>query len=184
MIVNVHERKLPASPEEVGALLDRLFSADDCLWPAERWPMGRSGELRVGAACHHDDVRYTVTEYQPGQRVWFAFTDIDLHGGHGFDVLEEEEGATRLRHTLRARPHRSMLILWPLIVRPIHDAILEDLLDNAQRELTGTVASPHRYSRWVRLLRAIRSRVERAAPAPTPAGAAGAPPLVEAQGGR
>jgi len=184
MIVNVHERKLPASPEQVGALLDRLFTADECLWPAARWPMRRSGELRVGAACHHDDVRYTVTEYQPGQRVWFAFTDIDLHGGHGFDVLEEEEGATRLRHTLRARPHRSMLILWPLIVRPIHDAILEDLLDNAQRELTGTVASPHRYSRWVRLLRAIRSRVERAAPAPTPAGAAGAPPLVEAQGGR
>ena len=81
MIVNVHERQLPASPEQVGALLDRSFTADDCLWPAARWPMSRSGELRVGAACHHDDVRYTVTEYQPGQRVWFAFTDIDLHGG-------------------------------------------------------------------------------------------------------
>ena len=52
MIVNVHERKLPASPEQVGALLDRLFGPEDCLWPAERWPMHRSGELRIGAACH------------------------------------------------------------------------------------------------------------------------------------
>jgi hypothetical protein len=122
--------------------------------------MRRGGELRVGAACHHDDVRYTVTEYQPGRRVWFTFTGIDLHGGHGFDVMEEE-GATRLRHTLRARPHRSMLLLWPLIVRPVHDALLEDLLDNAERELTGTVAPPHRYSGWIRVLRAITSGVER-----------------------
>ncbi len=178
MIVNVHERKLPASPEQVGALLDRLFGPEDCLWPAKRWPMHRSGELRIGAACHHDDVRYTVTEYQPGQRVWFAFTEIDLHGGHGFEVLAEE-GATRLRHTLRARPRRSMRILWPLIVRPVHDALLEDLLDNAERELTGTVASPHRYSRWIRVLRAINSRVQPRAPAP-----AGGPPLVGAQGER
>lgn len=153
MIVNVHERKLPASPEKVGALLDRLFAADDPLWPSARWPMRRSGELRIGAACRHDDVRYTVTEYEPGRRVRFAFAGIDLHGGHGFDVTGEE-GATRLRHTLRGRPRRSMRVLWPLIVRPVHDALLEDLLDNAERELTGTVASPHRYSRWVRVLRA------------------------------
>lgn len=52
VIVNVHERRLPASPGQVGALLDRLFGPEDCLWPAERWPMHRSGELRIGAACH------------------------------------------------------------------------------------------------------------------------------------
>ena len=181
MIVNVHERKLPASPEQVGALIDRFFTADDRLWPADRWPMRRSGELRVGAVCHHDDVRYTVTEYEPGQRLWFTFTEIDVTGGHGFDVLAED-GATRLRHTLRGRPHRSMRIMWPLLVRPIHDALLEDLLDNAERELTGTVASPHRYSTWIRVLRAVRSRDSRA-PAAT-AGAAGDPPPLGAPGGR
>lgn len=173
-ITNVHERELPASTVQIGALLDRLFGPEDCLWPAVQWPMSRSGELRIGAACHHDHIRYTVTEYQPGQRVWFAFTEIDLHGGHGLEVLKEE-GATRLRHTLRARPRRSMRILWPLIVRPVHDAILEDLLDNAEREVTGTVASPHRYSRWIRVLRAINSRPERRAPAPAPALAVGDP---------
>lgn len=142
MIVNVHERKLPASPAQAGALLDRFFGAEDCLWPTERWPMRRGGELRIGASCHHDDVRDTVTQYEPGRRVWFTFTEMDLDGGHGFEILEEE-GATHLRHTLRARPHRSMRILWPLIVSSVHDAILEDLLDNAERELTGTVASPY-----------------------------------------
>lgn len=155
MIVNVHERELPASAEQVGVLLDRFFGPEDRLWPAKRWPMRRDGELRVGAACHHDAVRYTVTEYQPGQRLWFAFTGIDLHGGHGFEILAED-GATRLRHTLRARPRRSMRIMWPLIVRPVHDALVEDLLDNAERELTGTVVSPNHYSRWIRVLRAIR----------------------------
>ena len=65
MIVNVHERKLPASPEQVGALLDRLFGPEDCLWPAERWPMHRSGELRIGAACHQ------TPSCGPRCRIWF-----------------------------------------------------------------------------------------------------------------
>ena len=142
--------------------------------------MRRSGELRVGAACHHDYVRYTVAEYVPGRRVWFDFTEIDLRGGHGFDV-SEEGGATRLRHTLRGRPRRSMRVMWPLVVRPIHDALVEDLLDNAERELTGTVAAPHRYSRWVRLLRAaikVKGRATRTHARAS--GAAADPPQVEA----
>jgi hypothetical protein len=157
MIVNVHERKLPAAPGQVGALLDRLYGADDCLWPAERWPISHRGALCVGAACQHANVRYTVAEYEPGQQVWFTFTEIDLHGGHGFDVVEGD-GSACLRHTLRACPRGSMRILWPLVVRPIHDALVEDLLDNAERELTGAVASPNRYSRWVKGLRAVTAR--------------------------
>jgi hypothetical protein len=165
MIVNVHERHLPAPPEEVGVLLDRLFAEDDPLWPSRLWPMKRSGELRVGAACRHDDVHYSVSEYEPGRRVWFRFTDDDLPGGHGFDVLEAH-GGTLLRHTLRARPRGKMRILWPAMVRDAHDALLEDLLDNAERELTGRVATPNRYGVRIRVLRKLLGRGRRGRTAP------------------
>ena len=51
-----------------------------------------------------------------------------------------------------------MRVLWPLLVRGVHDAILEDLLDNAERELTGAVAVPNRHGLRIRLVRALVGR--------------------------
>ena len=34
---NVHERHVHAPPDEAGALLESLGSADDRLWPARAW---------------------------------------------------------------------------------------------------------------------------------------------------
>jgi antitoxin (DNA-binding transcriptional repressor) of toxin-antitoxin stability system len=47
---NVHERVFPAPPAQVGALIDTLASADDRLWPGDRWPPMRFDRaLSVGA---------------------------------------------------------------------------------------------------------------------------------------
>jgi hypothetical protein len=38
------------------------------------------------------------------------------------------------------------LMTWPLVFRPLHDALLEDALDKAERDITGMVANPNRWS--------------------------------------
>ena len=59
-----------------------------------------------------------------------------------------------------------MRLLWPLGVRWIHDAVLEDLLDRAEAAVGAGPARPARWSPWVRLLRRLDG--PRARPVPVP----------------
>ncbi|WP_372448549.1 hypothetical protein [Streptomyces durocortorensis] len=46
-------------------------------------------------------------------------------------------------------------LTWPLVWRPLHDALLEDSLDRAERACTGAVENPARRGSYVRLLRRL-----------------------------
>lgn len=157
MVRNVHERHLRATPEQVGALLDRLSGADDPLWPGGAWPPLRLDRpLGVGADGGHGPVRYRVEAYVPGRLIRFRFDPaMGIDGWHALEVVPETPEVTVLRHVLVARPRGRMLLRWPLAVRWLHDAVLEDLLDRAERELHGVVARPGRWTPWVRVLRRI-----------------------------
>lgn len=154
---NVHERRIAAPAEQVGALLALLGGEQDQLWPEAEWmPMRLDQPLSVGATGGHDDIRYRVTAYDPGRRVALQFTPpTPLHGWHAFEVEPLPQGGTLLRHVMEGQPYGSMRVLWPLVVRWIHDALLEDLLDNAERAVGTGPAQPTRWSRWVRLLRRL-----------------------------
>ncbi len=171
-IDNVHERELPASADTVGRLLDRIGSAHDPLWPAPTWlPMRFDRPLGVGADGGHGAVRYRVTRYEPGRHVEFTFDPVTgLVGRHVLEV--EPRGADRcvVRHRIVARSTGAMRLWWPLVVRACHDAVLEHLLDNAERVVTGTVRRPIRYPGWVRLVAAAESVRVRAVPVPAGAG--------------
>ncbi|MGQ4271967.1 SRPBCC family protein [Nocardiopsis changdeensis] len=159
---NLHLRHLAASPDRVGALLDGLASPADPLWPADRWPaLVLDRPLEVGAAGGHGPVRYTVAARTPGRHVRFRFTaPRGFDGFHEFTVEPGEDG-TVLRHLLVIRAHGPALLTWPLVFGPLHDALLEDCLDRAERALTGTVRAPARWSPYVRLLRAAAVRAGR-----------------------
>jgi hypothetical protein len=55
------------------------------------------------------------------------------------------------------------LLSWPLVFRPLHDAVLEDALDDAERHVTGRVERPARWSIYVRVLRRLLRRAVRTA---------------------
>ncbi len=160
MIQNVHERRIAAPVDEVGALLDGLASADDRLWPAELWvPLELDRPVRAGARGGHADIRYRVTEYLPGRRLVFAFErPTPLDGTHRFEVEEHPDGGSVLRHVLDVQPQGSMRLLVPLAVRWVHDALLEDALDRAERSLGVGPARPAQWSPYVRLLRGLALR--------------------------
>jgi len=159
-VENIHERFLPVGAADVAPLIDSLSSRDDRLWPHEQWPAMRFDRpLEVGASGGHGPIRYSVEAYEPGSSVWFAFSGPKgLTGGHGYEV-EAVSGGVVLRERLINHPAGRNRLSWPIWMRPMHDALIEDSLDKAERELTGTVSDPARWSRWVRVLRWALTKV-------------------------
>ncbi|HSG81362.1 MAG TPA: SRPBCC family protein [Gemmatimonadota bacterium] len=158
-VYNLHQRVLPAPASRVGELIDRLAAQDDRLWPGDRWPPIRFDRaLGVGAAGGHGPIRYTVEAYEPGHSVRFRFTGPPgLDGWHAFQLEDSGEGQALLRHLIDMDVRGQARFTWPVVFRPLHDALMEDLLDNAAACCGAELEAP-RWSPWVRLLRRILRR--------------------------
>jgi hypothetical protein len=155
VVLNVHTRTVG---DGAGALIDTLSGPDDRLWPGHPWPpMRLDGPLGVGAAGGHGPIRYTVAEYEPGRRARFRFTGP--RGFHGFHEFTAD--GPHLRHRIAMTVTGMARLSWPLVFRPLHDALLEESLDRAC-ETTGAPCAPARRSLYVRLLLAAAG-----APRPT-----------------
>ncbi|GAA4430685.1 hypothetical protein GCM10023148_35530 [Actinokineospora soli] len=148
MVVNVHTRTVAAG---VGELIGTLAGEDDKVWPGDTWPpMRLDRPLGVGAAGGHGPIGYVVEEYEPGRRVRFRFTaPRGFLGHHEF----EAEGA-ELRHRIVMRTRGLARLTWPLAIRHLHDALVEDAFDRACAAM-GVEVERARWSWWVRLLRAL-----------------------------
>ena len=158
-VTNVHERRFAASPAKLGMLLDSLAAPDDQLWPTADWPPIRFDRpLQVGAAGGHGPIRYVVDAYEPGIRVQFRFTGpAGFDGFHEFEVRPQPDGRTQLRHEIRMVARGPALLTWPLVFRPLHDAVIEDALAVAARHL-GLPSQRQPWSLWVRALRSVFRR--------------------------
>ena len=157
-VLNVHERELAGSREKVGALIDTLSSPRDALWPRQSWPrMEFDRPLDVGAVGGHGPIRYVVEEYTPGERIRFRFTGPKgFDGYHAFEIVGTSAPGCTLRHTLEMNTRGPAVLTWPLVFRPLHDALLEDSLAVAQASL-GLAPEMRPWSPWVRLLRWLLS---------------------------
>lgn len=153
---NVHRRTIDAAPEQLGALIDGLAGPADRLWPTDRWPAMRFDRpLQVGARGGHGPVRYWIEHYEPGWRIRFRFQRPGgMRGFHEFHlVTSNDDRPPELVHVLDAQLHGLGRLSWPLVYRPLHDALLEDALDNAERACTGNVTTPATWPPHVRRLR-------------------------------
>lgn len=170
-VINLHQRELPVPADYVGALIDSLASPRDALWPTKAWPpMKLDRPLCIGTTGGHGPIRYVVEEYLPGRSVRFRFiAPHGFDGIHCFDCIGETGQPTVLRHTLSMTARGMAMLSWPLAFRPLHDALLEDALAQAQATL-GLEPQVHSWSRWVKVLRWGISGV-RARPQDIPKGA-------------
>jgi hypothetical protein len=113
--------------------------------------------LGVGAAGGHGPVRYFVEQYTPGQCVRFRFTGPKGYDGwHAFDVRPSGERGCILRHTIDMTAHGPAVLSWPLAVRWMHDACVEDAFALAQASL-GLPPLVRKWPLRVRLLRWLAS---------------------------
>lgn len=142
-VCKIHTRVLDATPAIIGSLLDGLASPGDALWPRNRWPAMRFDRpLQVGARGGHGPIRYTVAAYHPGQYVEFRFgAPRGFDGYHAFLVEPLAAVRTRLWHLLVMRASGPARLSWPLLFRPLHDALIEDCLATAERAVGGVPRS-------------------------------------------
>lgn len=162
MIRNVHRRPLAVGLEDAAPLVDRVSSGEDLLWPRDWPPMRFDGPLAVGARGGHGPIRYTVLSYSPGHRVWFRFTGpAGFRGGHGFELSPDGPGRSVLSHRLEMDLSGRAFLTWPLIFRPLHDALVEEAMDRAEAWSRGVPTPAPRRSPWVRLLRRFFMTVAR-----------------------
>jgi hypothetical protein len=167
---NVHRRRLADAEgvRRVGGLLDALAGDHDRLWPRDRWPAMRFDRpLQVGARGGHGPVRYWVEHYEPGRRVRFRFErPRGFHGFHEFHLVTDPSGGGEVVHVVEARLTGTARLSWPLVFRPLHDALIEQALDNAEAAAGGRPAAWLPWSAYVRGLRRLLAR-----PSTLPAGA-------------
>lgn len=164
MIENVHERRVAASADRVGELLETWGSDHDKIWRTDvSEPTFLDRGLEVGSRGGHGPVRYAVTHHEPGRRVDLGFEPgLGLRGRHSFIITPQGEQACVVRHELIAATERSATVLRPLI-EALHDATVEDVFDHIERELTGRAHRAQPTAPFLRWLgRTLRSRgVER-----------------------
>lgn len=156
-IRNVHERRIAASPELIWRLLLAMSGPEDQLWPSGVPPLRFDGPMAVGARGGHGPIRYELTSLDPRAGLLsFRFREpTGLVGHHSFHVTPVELSDTTgtvLRHELVASPEGWMRLQWPLLVRWIHDAVIEEVFDRAEVATGSTPASSYQRSRWVRIL--------------------------------
>jgi hypothetical protein len=153
-VVNIHERVLTASMDDAGALIDSLASQHDLLWPVHSWPAMRFDRpLGIGANGGHGPIRYVVEAYEPGRAARFRFgKPKGFLGCHRFEIQEVSPGRSVLRHVIEMRTAGSAWLTWAIAIRPLHDALIDDALDRAERHCGGTPGD-RRWSLWVRFLR-------------------------------
>ncbi len=165
-VYDVHSRTLPRPAGPLGELLDSLASPTDRLWPGETWPRMRFDRpLAVGATGGHGPIRYSVEDHRPGVHVRFRFHGPKgFDGTHTYDVESVDATHATLTHSLVMQARGPARFTWPLLFRPLHDALIEDSLSKAEREL-GLPPTPSPWSSRVRLLRALLAPAARRRPA-------------------
>jgi hypothetical protein len=158
-ITNVHERTMAVTADQLGELLNTLSSDNDLFWPHENWSAIRFDRpLQVGATGGHGTGLYTITSFTPGRHIRFDFVGGRRNGFHEFEIRPLVGGSSLLRHSLDAQLPLRSLYLWYATIRPLHDALLEDLLDKVEGQV-GHVERPQVWSS-----RVIRLRRQRGMP--------------------
>jgi hypothetical protein len=108
--------------------------------------------LGVGADGGHGPVGYAVAQYEPGRFIRFKFSaPRGYNGHHWLEAIPDGDG-TLLRHTIDMDTAGPALLTWPLAVRWLHDACLEDAFATAEVSL-GLAPTVIPWSPWVKLLR-------------------------------
>jgi hypothetical protein len=123
-IRNRHERAVAAPPERITALIADL----DRVWPTDIAPAPR----RQGQRLYDAGLMLWEEFDRPGAARAFRVVRPDgLKAEHWFE-LEPADGATVLRHTVEGSAAGRYEAIWCERIEPLHDLILEALLDNVE----------------------------------------------------
>jgi hypothetical protein len=123
-ISNRHERMVAAPPARIAALIADF----DRVWPTEIAPAPR----RQGPRLYDAGPMLWEEFDRPGAaRAFRVVRPEGLQGEHWFE-LELADGATVVRYTVEGCAVGRYEAIWCERIGPLHDRILEALLDNVE----------------------------------------------------
>ena len=123
-IINRHERIVTAPPERIAALIADL----DRIWPTEIASAPRPRGERLYDA---GPMLWEEFDRAGAVRAFRVLRPDELHAEHWFE-LERVEGTTLVRHTVEGCAAGEYGAVWHERIEPLHDLILEALLDNVE----------------------------------------------------
>lgn len=133
-VTNHHERVITAASERIAPVIADL----DRVWPAEIAPAPRP----VGDRRYQAGPMLWEEVSRPGALRAFRVLEPDeLRLEHWFEVAPAADG-TVLRHTVAGQATGRCAALWRERIEPVHDVVLEALLDNVQAAVSGSGAEP------------------------------------------
>ncbi len=161
-IINIHSRIVDQPKSELAALFKTLASREDKMLATDKWPpMKLDNGLSLGSKGGHGPIRYFVTAYRPGEFIRFQFTKPNgFHGVHEFEIIERAPKETEIKHTITMNINGVALLTWPLAIRWLHDAFLEDAFDKVENHFSQ-LKKTTRWNMWVKILRAIMKLKDR-----------------------
>jgi len=120
----LHERIVAAPPARIAALIADF----DRVWPAEILPAPQA----LGHRMFDAGLMLWEEFDRPGAaRAFRVVSPPELQGENWFE-LEATEGATVVRHTIEGCATGKYEAIWREQIDPLHDRILEALLDNLE----------------------------------------------------
>ena len=109
--------------------------------------------LQVGATGGHGTGPYALSFYTPGQHLRFEFSG-GRRGYHEFTLQKIDDMTCLLRHAMEAELTFNSVWRWHFLIRPLHNALIEDLFDKVESQ----VARVERPQVWSSRVQALRQR--------------------------
>lgn len=134
-MLNIHERIIDMDAHMAFQYLEDMGTAKDLVWPNPDLPFERTpGELRPGVTTEsHGRIRATLQDYTSGSRIAWGVDMAALKGSHVFLVEAIAPGKSKVKHVLEVDLAPWFVPLWDAEIGPLHDKILEGLLDKMQQ---------------------------------------------------
>jgi hypothetical protein len=142
-VLNIHRRTLNYPKSKVTELLKTLSTENDKIWPNENWPeMKFKNGIQVGAKGGHGPIRYTVEKYNPQEIIQFRFSKpTGFIGVHKFEINELGNEKTEIIHTIDMNTKGKGILIWAFVIRPLHNALIEDGFDKLENNFSGNQKS-------------------------------------------
>ncbi len=153
-VINQHKRIINQPKGKISKLIEKLATKEDKIWPYNKWSAMKFREgLKVGSKGGHGIIRYTIVEYDLEQGIKFQFTNPKgFIGTHEFNIIDIDENSTMVSHTIKMKTHGVATFQWLLFIRWLHDALIEDALDNIENHFS-THKKVSNWSIWVKFWR-------------------------------
>ena len=158
-VVNSHKRDISQPKELVSEVFKTLASEQDKIWPYENWPAIKfKNGVCVGSRGGHGPIRYTIIAYTEGDSITFEFDKRSgFNGWHQFKIIANDDASTTVSHTIEMHTNLKASIKWILVIRWLHDALIEEAFDKIENNFSEQKKITN-YNFWVRLLRAYFKR--------------------------